>query len=249
MVIKVCRRGKGNVMRAIFDTVKADALVVVDGDDTYFAEEVNALLEPVVRGEADMVVGNRLKMVDKASIIQLHLFGNHLIVKTINFVFGTRYQDVLSGYRVFSRKFVESVPLLTSGFETETELTLQALEEGFEVREIAISYRPRPQTSLSKLRPFRDGFAILMTIAIILRDHHPLRLYGVAGVLCFLVLTAATVLRFLNYFHIHTFPDSFLTGIILLFAPLTFIFFGIGFMLSAINVRFKEIKQILRRNR
>jgi glycosyltransferase involved in cell wall biosynthesis len=249
MVYHVRQQGKGHVMRAMFDTIKADALIVVDGDDTYFAEDAPLLLKPVLQGQADMVVGDRLKQASPAAFIQLNKIGNYLISRTINMVFRTSFADILSGYRVFSRRFVESVPLLTPGFETETELTLQALEEGLEVVDIPISYKSRPQDSRSKLRPFRDGWRIMMAAAILLRDHHPLRVYGLVGLGFLGVAFIAMILRLCNYQGTETLPDSMLAGIILLCAPMGIIIIGIGLMLSAINTRLREIRQIMRRNR
>jgi len=249
IVHRVRKQGKGHVLRAIFDAVVADAVVVVDGDDTYFAEEVSALLEPILQGEADMVVGNRLPQATEKSMRQLHQFGNRLIVSTINRMFGTAYRDILSGYRAFSRRFIESVPLLTQGFEIETELTLQALEKELEVVEIPISYRSRPPGSQSKLRSFYDGYRIMLAAAILLRDHHPLRLFGLSSLFCVLIVFTAGVLRALDYSGIVTLPASLLSGMILLFTPLGIMSLGIGLTLNAINTRFREINQITRRNR
>jgi len=181
IVHKVRKQGKGNVIQAAFDIVVADALVMIDGDDTYFPEDVHDLLQPVLAGEVDMVVGNRLARATDENMRRLHHLGNKMIVSAINLMFGTRYLDILSGYRVFSRRFVENVPLLTPGFETETEMTLQALEEGMIIIEMPISYRSRPADSHSKLNSFRDGYRIMMTAAILLRDHNPLRIFGLAA--------------------------------------------------------------------
>ena len=120
-VVKVCNQGKGHVLQAIFDGILADALVLVDGDDTYEAEEVHRLIEPVISDGVDMVVGNRLKSATDENMRAHRHIGNRLIVWSINRMFGTQYQDILSGYRVFSRRFVERVPLLTPGFEIETD--------------------------------------------------------------------------------------------------------------------------------
>ena len=243
----VRKRGKGYVMRAIFDTIVADALIVVDGDDTYFVEEAPMLLEPILRGEADMVVGNRLQHATGESLRRLHRIGNRLIVACINRLFGSAYQDMLSGYRAFSRRFVESVPLLTPGFETETELTLRALTEEWNTLEIPISYRSRPVGSESKLRSFRDGYRIMLTAVILLRDLHPLRPFGLASLACLLIVLAAGTLRLMAYLGAPTLPTSLLTGALLLFAPLGLLAFGIGLTLNTINTRFREMNQILRR--
>lgn len=248
-VHRVRHQGKGHVMRAIFHQFDVDALIVVDGDDTYFAEDAPQLLETMLAEDADMVVGDRLESASKGSMVILHQFGNAMIVGIINRMFGTSYRDILSGYRVFSRRFIESVPVLTSGFEIETEITLQCLEEGLHVVEAPIRYRSRPAGSQSKLRSFQDGWRILLTAAMLLRDHQPLRLFGLVGLLCGLIAAVAAVLRFTNYLSLTEFSDSLLSGAVLLFAPIAAISFGVGLTLSAVNTRFKEMKQIMQRNR
>jgi glycosyltransferase involved in cell wall biosynthesis len=245
----VRRQGKGNVMRAIFETVVADAVIVVDGDNTYAAEEAPILLKPILEGEADMVVGNRLQNATYDSLRKLHHIGNHLIVGSINRMFGTTYLDILSGYRAFSRRFIQSVPLFKHGFETETEITLQSLENELEVREIPISYRSRPEGSQSKLRTFHDGFRIISTASIILRDHNPMRLFGFISLLCLLVVLIAVSLRIMNYLDITNLPPEILTGLMLLFLPVGTMAFGIGLILSSINTRFREIRYLIGRNK
>jgi glycosyltransferase involved in cell wall biosynthesis len=249
VVHQVRKQGKGNVIQAIFDTITADALIVVDGDDTYYPEEAHKLIGPVLRGEADMVVGNRLPNATGRSMRRLHQFGNRLIVWTINRMFKTQYLDILSGYRVFSRRFVRSIPLLSHGFETETELTLLALEREMEIVEIPVSYRNRPEGSKSKLRSFRDGRRILMTAAMLLRDHKPIRLFGIISLACFFISGAAAVLRVLNYLGITSFPNQVLTGTIIIMSPLAVMSFAIGLILNAINTRFRELNQIIIRNK
>ncbi len=249
VVHRVRRQGKGHVMRAIFDTLDADALVVADGDDTYVAADALKLLEPVLKGEADMVVGNRLPSATRENMVTLHRVGNWLIVRAINRMFRTNYHDILSGYRAFSRKFVEEMALLTSGFEIETEMTLQALEQEFIVAEVPVSYRARPDGSFSKLRSFSDGYRIILTATILLRDHQPLRLFGYVSIVCFLIAGTAGVLRLLNYLGVTQLPEALLTGALLLFAPIGVMSFGIGLTLNTINSRFRQMRQIMKRNR
>jgi hypothetical protein len=177
-VVREKRRGKGHVMQSILETVDADACVIVDGDDTYYAEDVEALLAPVVEDRADLVVGDRLGQADSTALTDLHRFGNRVILAIINLVFRTSFRDVLSGYRVLNRNFMRTVPLITGGFETETELTLQALEKGMVIREVPIRYRARPAGSQSKLSPFADGYRILITMAVLLRNHRPLYFFS-----------------------------------------------------------------------
>ncbi len=249
IVYHVRKQGKGNVMRAIFNTISADAVIVVDGDDTYEAEEAPMLLRPVLNGEADMVVGNRLVNVTSDSLRRLHYVGNHAIVASINRMFGTSYKDILSGYRVFSKRFIDSVPLLKAGFETEAEITLQALENGLDVLEMPITYRSRPSGSQSKLRSFRDGFRIMSTASVLLRDHNPMRLFGVISLACFLIVLMAAFLRVMNYLNITKFPPQILTGLMLLFLPVGTISLGIGMILSSVNSRFREIRCLITRNK
>jgi len=177
-VVREKRRGKGYVVQTIFETVDADVCVMVDGDDTYFAEDLDRLLAPLAEDRADMVVGERLEGASSEALNDLHRFGNRAILWIVNLVFRTRYRDVLSGYRAMNRSFLRSVPLITGGFEIETEMTLQALEKGMVVEEVEVRYRPRPSGSYSKLSPFADGYRILITMAVLLRNHRPLYFFS-----------------------------------------------------------------------
>jgi len=247
-VVKVRQQGKGYVLQAMFDQVDADTLVLVDGDDTYEAGDVHKLISPVLSGEADMVVGNRLQSATDANMRTHRHIGNRLIVWGINWMFGTQYQDILSGYRVFSRRFIQRVPLLTPGFETETEMTLQALEEGMVIDELPIAYRSRPAESFSKLSAFRDGYRIILTAAILLRDHNPLRVFGLLALgflLCALVLAVLALLSIQGVVHINA--VLLLVGAALL-VPMSALAFGLGLILNATNTRFRQLKQILHRN-
>jgi glycosyltransferase involved in cell wall biosynthesis len=248
-VFRVMSLGKGHVLHAIFDDLKEDIIILVDGDDTYVAEEAPKLMEPVLNGEADMVVGERLADASDENMRRMNQFGNRMIVGYINRLFSTRYRDVLSGYRVFNRRFIESVPVLTTGFEVETEITLQALAEGLRVVEVPIHYRSRPEDSHSKLRPFADGYRIVLTAAILLRDHRPLRLFGSVAIGFWVLALVAGIFRLRSFFGQGSLPDSILGGIVILSVPTGLIALGIGLSLNAINTRFQEIKNFLRRSR
>ncbi|MBT3392149.1 MAG: glycosyltransferase [Chloroflexi bacterium] len=239
IVHSVRKQGKGYVIQKAFEIVVVDALVMADGDGTYFAEDVHKLLEPVLSGNVDMVVGDRLPTASDENMRWHRHLGNRLIVWSINFMFRTRYRDILSGYRVFSRRFVQNVPLLTPGFETETEMTLQALEEGMEIIEMPISYRSRPADSHSKLNAVRDGYRIMLTAAILLRDHNPLRVFGL---LAFVLLLAALVLLALTLA-----GNLSLLIYSALLALLSASSFGLGLVLNAVNTRFRQLKQIMQR--
>ncbi|OGV43784.1 MAG: hypothetical protein A2X46_08810 [Lentisphaerae bacterium GWF2_57_35] len=245
----VHRRGKGRVMRAILDSITADALVIVDGDDTYYAEDAAQLVVPVLQGEVDMVVGNRLDRASTEALNQLHLVGNHMIVTLINKLFGVACRDILSGYRVLNRRLVETICLLSPGFETETELTVRALAEDMVITEMPVSYRARPAGSESKLRTFHDGYRILRAALVLLRDLYPMRLFGLIGLFCYSFVAGAGLLRLLVYaewLHIST---ALLTGLILLFAPLGFLAFGMGLFLDAVNSHFRALSETIRRKK
>lgn len=248
-VYRVTSLGKGHVLRAIFDELNEETIILVDGDDTYLASDAPKLIKPIIDGEADMVVGERMAAASDKNMRRMNQFGNRLIVGYINRLFGTNYRDVLSGYRVFNRRFLESVPVLTTGFEVETEITLQALAEGLRIIEVPVHYQSRPEESHSKLRPFADGYRIVLTAAILLRDHRPLRLFGSIAIAFWLLALVAGIFRLRSFFGQGSLPDSILGGVVLLSVPTGLIALGIGLSLNAINTRFQEVKNFLRRSR
>ena len=246
-VVREKRRGKGYVMQTILETVESDVCVVVDADDTYFAEDVHTLLAPVSADRADMVVGDRLRDASSAALNDLHRFGNRAILAIINLVFRTGYRDVLSGYRVMNRAFMRGVPLITGGFETETELTLQALEKGMVIEEIPIRYRARPSGSVSKLSPFADGYRILITMAVLLRNHRPLYFFTLIALALMGVgaayAAAWTLGRLPDYgTRTHTLV---LGGAALAAAGFVFV----GVLLNAVSAGFRELVALSRRPR
>lgn len=246
-VVREKRRGKGFVMQTILETVDAEVCVVVDGDDTYFAEDVHQLLAPVTADRADMVVGDRLKEASSVALNDLHRFGNRTILAIINMAFRTRFQDVLSGYRVMNRNFMTSVPLITEGFETETELTLQALEKGMVILEVPIRYRARPEGSVSKLSPFGDGYRILITMAVLLRNHRPLYFFSsiAVGLLVADAVYGAALLA-------HRLPPSgrlFHAGVLAGLALLAGGLVLVGVLLNAVSAGFRELTALQRRPR
>jgi glycosyltransferase involved in cell wall biosynthesis len=175
------RQGKGYVVQTMFRQVDADIYVMVDGDGTYPPADVHALVEPVAGGEADMVVGSRLHDESSSQFKSLNRAGNKLFLSVLNSVFKVRITDMLSGYRAFSRGFVKGVPLFGGGFETETELTIKALERGYRVVEVPIDLTTRPEGSFSKIRIVQDGLRIMHMILALLRDYKPLTFFGAIG--------------------------------------------------------------------
>lgn len=246
-VVREKRRGKGFVMQTIAEHVDADACVIVDGDDTYFAEDVHELLRAVAEDRADMVVGDRLREASREALNDLHRFGNRAILAIINLTFRTRFRDILSGYRVLNRNFLRSVPLITGGFETETELTLQALEKGMLILEMPVRYRPRPAGSFSKLSPFADGYRILITMAVLLRNHRPLYFFSL-----FALLLLGLDLGYAAAWAAGLLPERSLAFHALAMAALGGLAAGLvlfGVILNAVNAGLRELIALQRRPR
>lgn len=175
------RQGKGYVVQSMFRKVHADIYVMVDGDGTYPAPEVHRLIEPILNGEADVVIGSRLHQQSDSQFKSANRLGNKFFLYMLNYTLGARITDMLSGYRAFNRGFVKGVPLFGGGFETETELTIKALDRGFRIIEIPVNLTKRPEGSFSKIRIFHDGFLILNTILALFRDYKPLTFFGIVG--------------------------------------------------------------------
>jgi len=175
------RQGKGYVVQSMFRQIDADVYVMVDGDATYPAEDVHRLIEPVLMDEADMTVGSRLHENSDSQFRVLNRFGNSLFLSVLNTTFKVKITDMLSGYRAFNRRFVKSIPLFGGVFETETELTIKALERGYRIVEVPVDLTARPEGSFSKIRIAQDGMRILNTLLALFRDYKPLTFFGSGG--------------------------------------------------------------------
>ena len=184
-VYHVGRQGKGAVIRELFRAVDADIYVMVDGDLTYPASEVSRLIAPVLEGRADMVVGDRISggHYGRENQRSFHGFGNTLVVFLINLLFRCSLKDIMSGYRVMTRRFVKNCPVLVDGFTLETTITLHALDKLFAIEEVPVTYRDRPEGSTSKLSTLRDGFFVLRAILWIFKDNKPLIFFSGLAVL------------------------------------------------------------------
>lgn len=172
-------QGKGNVVRRMFREVDADIYVMVDGDDTYPAEDVHKLILPIIEEKADMTVGDRLSngTYKNENKRKFHEFGNNLVKKSINILFKNNLQDIMSGYRAFNKIFVKNIPILSPKFEIETEITLSALDKRFIIKEIPIIYRDRPEGSVSKLNTIQDGIKVSKTILKMYKDYKPRKFF------------------------------------------------------------------------
>lgn len=182
-------QGKGNVVRRMFREIDADIYVMVDGDDTYPAEEVHKLILPILEGTADMTVGDRLSngTYKSENKRKFHEFGNNIVKKSINLLFSTNLKDIMSGYRAFNKIFVKNVPVLSSKFEVETEMTLSALDKKFIIKEIPIIYRDRPEGSISKLNTIQDGAKVIKTIIKMYKDYKPRKFFFIIASILFMI--------------------------------------------------------------
>lgn len=183
------RQGKGNVIRRMFLDIDAQCYILVDGDDTYPAEAAREMADKVLHHCADMVVGDRLSSTYyEENKRAFHNAGNALVKKSINFLFHARIQDVMSGYRAFSYRFVKTFPVLSKGFEVETEMSIHAADKNMRVENVAVAYRDRPSGSMSKLNTFRDGLKVFVMIGKMFSTCRPFRFFGIIAAI--LALTA-----------------------------------------------------------
>ena len=210
------RRGKGNVVRRMFQDIDADVYVMVDGDDTYEAALAPVLVDRLVTENLDMVVGRRVET-HQAAYRAGHRLGNRVLTGLVGWLFGAQIDDMLSGYRVFSRRFVKSFPSSSREFEIETELTVHAMQMRMAVAEVDTSYKERPPGSASKLRTFRDGWRILLTITNLMRNERPLMFFGLVGFAFFvlaIVLGIPIVTEYMDTGLVPRFPTAILvTGL------------------------------------
>lgn len=183
------RQGKGNVVRQMFRDINADCYIMVDGDDTYPAESARDLCDPILKGVADMTVGDRLSNGTYAEENKraFHGFGNNLVRAMIKWIYGYSFDDVMTGYRAFSRPFVKTMPILSSGFQIETEISIHAVDRCWRIMDIPIVYRDRPEGSVSKLDTFGDGLKVILMIGSLFKDYRPLKFFGLLSAF-FLVL-------------------------------------------------------------
>jgi glycosyltransferase involved in cell wall biosynthesis len=234
-------QGKGHVVRRMFADVDADVYVLADGDATYDAPSAPAMIARLIEERLDMVVGARVHR-EQAAYRRGHRTGNRLLTGFVASMFGESFSDMLSGYRVLSRRFVKSFPVLSGGFEIETELTIHALELELPVAEISTPYYPRPKGSASKLNTWRDGFSIVWTIFQIYRSERPLRFFSAIGfvlALISIVLAIPIVITFIQQGNVPRFPTAILATGLMLAALLSF---ASGIVLDTVTRGRREAK-------
>lgn len=216
------KQGKGNVIRSMFRDIDADCYLMIDGDDTYPCENAKEMCDLVLDGKADMVIGDRLSSTYFTENKRpFHNFGNILVRYLINTLFKSNVRDIMTGYRAFSYEFVKTFPILSKGFEIETEMTIHSLDKNLLLKEIPIEYRDRPMGSESKLNTYKDGYKVLKTIMRLFKEYKPMLFFGIISMI-FLIISLL--------FGIPVFIEYFKTGLVPRFP--TLIFSGFMFMIS-----------------
>ena len=201
IVVPEYRQGKGHVVRSMFRDIEADCYIMVDGDDTYPAKDAYKVAKIILENKADMAIGNRLSSTYfRENKRPFHNTGNKLVRTLINKIFKSEVKDIMTGCRAFNRKFVKSFPVLSNGFEIETEMSIHALDKRFLIAEIPIAYRDRPEGSESKLNTFQDGYRVLKTILKLYKDYKPLSFFGLIALLLFLLGSVMMIPVLSGYF-------------------------------------------------
>ena len=220
------QQGKGNVIRRMFREIDAECYVMTDGDDTYPAEEARKLCDAVLKRNADMVVGDRLSSsYFEENKRPFHNFGNSLVRKAINSMFKSDIRDIMTGYRAFSYQFAKSFPVLSKGFEIETEMSIHAIDKNMRVENVIIQYRDRPEGSVSKLNTYSDGFRVLMTIGKMYKNFKPMRFFSSIALLLAVIATLFFVPVLLEYFEtgiVERFPTLIVCGFVYIAAIQSF---------------------------
>ena len=237
-------KGKGNVVRRMFADVNADIYIMADGDGTYDAAAAPTLIEELLRNDVDVVVGTRLASYGETEVRPGHDFGNKLLTGTVNFLFKCHFSDILSGYRVMTRRFVKSCPMLASGFEVETLLTIHCVEIRAPYLEVEVDYRDRDQGSVSKLNTYRDGVKILLTVLYLFKDMKPFlffSLFSCAFFLLGLVIGIPVIFEFFETGLVPRFPRAILATGVMLLGALSLV---CGLILNAVARSKREIKRL-----
>jgi glycosyltransferase involved in cell wall biosynthesis len=240
-ILREWRRGKGFVVQSMFRDIDADVYVMVDGDGTYPASSVHSLLEPVLRNESDMVVGSRLNPTSQSEFRPMNRLGNYVFRLLARTIFHTYIEDMLSGYRVFGRGIVKQLPLVSAGFEIETELTIKALERGYRVMELPVNLSSRPEGSHSKIRHLHDGLVITQMIFSLARDYKPFTVFGAVGLLLVLagfIPGTIVVVEFLRTGLIPRLPSAVLAVGLVLSGLIVGL---VGLILHTLARRFQEL--------
>jgi len=236
IVRKEFRQGKGHVVRSMFEEIEADIYIMVDGDDTYPPSFVKKMLQFVINGEADMVVGDRLTNGSyyNENKRRFHDLGNNLVRSMVNLIFKDKLRDIMTGYRVFNRRFVKSIPILSSGFQVETEMTIFALDKKYKIIEVPIDFQERPEGSFSKLNTFTDGRKVLWEIFSLFRHYKPLPFFSIIAslfLIASLVIGIPVIMEYVREAYVYRVPSAILAAIL---GAIGIILFNTGIILDTI---------------
>jgi len=240
------KQGKGNVIRSMFRTIDADCYLMIDGDDTYPAENAKEMCDIILEGKADMVIGDRLSSTYFTENKRpFHNFGNKIVRLLINKLFNNNVKDIMTGYRAFSYQFVKGFPVLSKGFEIETEMTIHAVDKNFKIVEIPVSYRDRPEGSVSKLNTYRDGFKVLKTIANLFKEYKPALFFDLIALLILIISLIFGLPVVIEYFDtglVPRFPSLIASGVFLGIAILMWV---CGIILQVIVKKHKQLYELM----
>lgn len=247
IVRKEPRQGKGNVVRSMFADIDADIYIMADGDDTYPAEDAPRLIKKLIEENADMVVGDRLSSTYFTENKRpFHNSGNRLVRSMINRLFDSDVHDILSGYRAFSREFVKNYPVLSKGFEIETEMTIHALDRGYQVCQTPVNYRDRQEGSESKLNTFTDGFRVMRTLINLYKDYRPMRFFTGLSILSFVFSMALMIPVLIEYWQtglVPRFPSLIVACTLLMLSILLIL---CGLILTTISRNHRQLLELIR---
>lgn len=239
------KQGKGNVIRRMFKDINADCYLMIDGDDTYPKENAREMCDLILEGKADMVIGDRLSSTYFTENKRpFHNFGNKIVRFLINKLFKNNVKDIMTGYRAFSYEFVKGFPVLSKGFEIETEMTIHAVDKNFKLVEIPVTYRDRPKGSASKLNTYSDGFKVLKTIAVLFKEYKPAFFFNILSILLILISLIFMVPVFLEYYKtglVPRFPSLIVGCFVLLVSILLWI---TGIILQVITKKHKQLYEL-----
>ena len=240
------RQGKGNVIRSMFREIDADCYLMIDGDDTYPAEHAREMVDKVLNKGVDMVIGDRLSSTYFTENKRpFHNMGNRTVRFFINKLFGNEVKDIMTGYRAFSRMFVKSFPVLSKGFEIETEMTIHAVDKNFLLEEIPVVYRDRPEGSDSKLNTFSDGMKVLKTIATLFREYRPFPFFSLIAAVLWTITLILFVPVFVDYIQtglVPRFPTLIVSGVI---AVLGMLLWVCGIILDVIVEKHRQLYELM----
>ncbi len=240
------RQGKGNVIRSMFKDIEADCYLMNDGDDTYPCENAKEMCELILNKQADMVIGDRLSSTYfKENKRPFHNFGNRLVRGLINTLFKSKVRDIMTGYRAFSYEFVKTFPVLSKGFEIETEMTIHALDKNFLLKEIPVEYRDRPDGSESKLSTYSDGLKVLKTIGRLFKEYKPTIFFTLISLLFLVISVIFAVPVFKEYFQtglVPRYPTLIFSGFMLMISILLFV---CGLILEVVVKKHRQLFEIL----